>query len=234
MISAKKTSTLAGALVALALAGCGGSSHSAASVTAQTGPSGGSGVQTTSTSAATTSTTTTTTATATTTTGATPTSGACTAGDLTPDFVGSNAATGHVVLAIALHNTSSGTCHTYGYPGVQFRASGSPIPTNAQRVTQDFAGNVPLAHITLKPGQWTSFRIVTDDVSSNACQSADSLQIIAPDDTATMNVSIPNAVSVCGGKATVSPLQPGMRANTAGHGSSGGGTSTSASGGAGL
>jgi hypothetical protein len=224
MLSPNKTSVLAGALAALVLAGCGGSSHTAASVTGQTGSGGGSTAQTASTPGTTTSSTTPATGPTTTTTSSSPTStdSACTASDLTPDFIGSDAATGHVVLAFALHNTSSAPCHTYGYPGVQFRASGKPITTDAQRVTQDFAGTVPLAHLTLTPGQWTSFRIITNDVSSTACQTADSLQIIAPDDTATMSVAIPHAVSVCGGKATVSPLQPGLRANAGGNASAGG------------
>ncbi|HET9721355.1 MAG TPA: DUF4232 domain-containing protein [Solirubrobacteraceae bacterium] len=227
MLSVKKTSVLAGTLaaLALALAGCGGSSRSAASVTGQTGSNGGSAAQTAATSGTGPSSTTSTTGTTSTTASPAKTSSACTASDLTPDFIGSDAATGHVVLAFGLHNTSSAACHTYGYPGVQFRASGNPIATDAQRVTQDFAGSVPLVQITLQPGQWASFRMITNDVSSNACQSADSVQIIAPDDTATMSVSLPNAVSVCGGKATVSPLQPGLRANPGGNANGGGSSS---------
>jgi hypothetical protein len=116
-----------------------------------------------------------------------------------------------------LHNSSSSSCHTYGFPGVEFLTkSGGPITTDATRTTTDFAGHIPETEITLNPGQEATFRLVTSDVASSqsACVTAGGLQIIAPDDTATMKVSIPSGISVCNGKATVSPLAAGTGASS--------------------
>jgi hypothetical protein len=100
---------------------------------------------------------------------------------------------------------------------VEFLGSDSrPITTHAKRTTQDFAGNLPLAHVTLRPRQEATFRIVTSDVSNSPCATAHALQIIAPDDTTPMHVAIANPVAVCGGQATLSPVEPGMGANPGG------------------
>jgi hypothetical protein len=120
------------------------------------------------------------------------------------------------VLAFTLKNTSSSSCHTYGYPGVEFLgAADGPITTTATRTTTDFAGHLPETEITLTPGQEASFRIVTSDVGSSqsACTKATGLQIIAPDDTATMKAGVPG-ISVCNGKATVSPVVAGTGASS--------------------
>lgn len=175
----------------------------------------------------------------------------CTASDLTPSFLGSNGAAGTIVLGFALKNTGSATCHTYGWPGVEFlSSSGAALPTHATRTTGDVVGSTPAGELTLAPGDEVSFRMVTSDMGPNgsACPTASALQIIAPDDTATMKVAL-SGVAACG-KATLSPLMPGDSAfagqggggqsgigsgGSSGSGGSGGsGTSTSASGGAGI
>ncbi len=63
------------------------------------------------------------------------------------------------------------------------------------------------------PGQTASFRLGVSHGggSSAACSTADALQVIAPNDTATLKVPIPNGASECG-TTTVSPLQPGTSA----------------------
>jgi hypothetical protein len=219
--------TLTGALLAvaaLAVAGCGGSG--AASSTSQpqastgSAPAGGSSQTGTSTQLATSTTAPSTTTTPTTTSGnsgGVPVSGsACVAADLTAAFLNSNGATGHVVSSFVLHNSSTQTCHTYGYPGIEFLTkSGAPITTDAIRTTTDFAGHIPETQITLRPGQEATFRVVTSDVASSqsACATAYGLQIIAPDDTATIKAPMPNGISVCNGKATVSPLAAGTGAS---------------------
>jgi hypothetical protein len=220
-----RTRTLTGALLAalaLAVAGCGGS-NSAATTSHKQASTGSGQAATASTPATTTQTATTTSTTAQTTTttsnsGGVPVAGsACTAADLTPAFLNSNGATGHVVLAFVLKNTGSASCHTYGYPGVGFLSkSGALLTTNATRTTADFAGHLPESDITLAPGQEASFRMVTSDVGSSQsdCANAHGLQVIAPDDTATMKTSMPEAISFCDGKATVSPLVAGTGASS--------------------
>ncbi len=227
------TAAVIGALV---VAACGGSSN-----TADNTGGGGSTVTVTRTvttppanSTTTTAPLTPTTATKTTTTafaGGT----ACTASDLTPTFLGSNGAAGTVVLGFALKNTGSKSCHTYGWPGVEFlSASGASLPTNATRTTADVVGSTPATALTLKPGEEASFRIVASDVGSNGgnCPTARQLQIYAPDDTVTMRVSLPG-VAACG-KATLSPLLPGASAFAGQGGGGQGAAASSSTGGSGV
>lgn len=148
-----------------------------------------------------------------TTTTGTAHSTACTASDLTPSYLGSNGAAGTFVLAIALKNTGSASCHTYGWPGVQFlSASGAKLPTHARRTTSDVVGATPANVLTLKPGEEASFRIAASDVGpgGTSCPNATRLQIYAPDDTVTMHVALPG-IAACG-RATLSPMLPGKSA----------------------
>ncbi len=137
----------------------------------------------------------------------------CTASDLTPSYLGSNGAAGTIVLGFALKNTGTSTCRTYGWPGVEFlSSSGGALPTGATRTSGDVVGSTPAVVLTLTPGDTASFRIVTSDMGPGgaACPTASALQIYAPNDTATMKVSVPG-IAACG-KATVSPMQPGLTA----------------------
>jgi hypothetical protein len=195
---------LAGPLV---LAGCGGSTTAAhvnstrtVTQTVTTPPP--------TTSSATPPTTTTATATTTTAGGG---SGACSAHDLVARFIGQNGATGNTVLQLALRNTGTTPCHTYGYPGVAFLArSGAALATTPTHTTQDLLGSTRLAAVTVGPGQEMSFRMVaaTDAPGGGSCPTAYGLQIIAPDDTAPLRVSFPTGVYECG-RTTVSPIQAG-------------------------
>lgn len=201
----------------LALAACGSSSQSSSSV-ANTQPAAAPTTsQTSPTSPTPTSTTTTqSTPTTTPTSTATPTaSKPCTAADLALSFLGGQGATGHGELGFELRNTSSATCHTYGYPGVQFLdRAGQPLPTDSTRTTQDFFGSVPETKLVVAPGQSVSFRLgVTHGAASPVgCTTAYGLQVIAPDDTATMHVGIVNGGAYECRTATVSPLQQGTSA----------------------
>jgi hypothetical protein len=138
----------------------------------------------------------------------------CKAAGLALSYLGGQGATGHGELGFALKNTGSSACRTGGYPGIQFLSQdGSALPTTPQHTTDDFFGNLTLAPLTLRPGQTASFRLgVSHGGGSSApCSTADALQVIAPNDTATLKVQIPNGASECG-TTTVSPLQPGTSA----------------------
>ena len=140
----------------------------------------------------------------------------CTAAKLALAFLGQQGATGHGVLGFALKNTSGTTCRTFGYPGVQFLSpSGGPLPTVSTRTTHDFGGSSKLAAISLASGATASFRLVVTHFrssgSSKGCTTARALQVIPPDDTATLRVSIPGGAFECG-TTTVSPLQAGTSA----------------------
>ena len=143
------------------------------------------------------------------------TSTACTAADLALSFLGGQGATGHGELGFELRNISSSTCHTYGYPGVQFLdRAGKALPTDSTRTTQDFFGSVPENKLDVAPGQSVSFRLgVTHGAASPVgCTTAYGLQVIPPDDTATLHVTIVNGGAYECRTATVSPLQPGTSA----------------------
>jgi hypothetical protein len=143
---------------------------------------------------------------------------ACTAAMLKLSYLGGQGATGHALLAFALTNATGSSCHTYGYPGVEFlSAAGKPLPTNAIRTVHDFFGPAPARVLTLAPGQAASFRLGTTDQgaggSSAGCQTASALQVIPPDDTHALSVGIGSSGGAyeCG-TASVTPLQPGSSA----------------------
>jgi len=192
----------------LLLAACGGSSPRRASRTGPAGAPTGTGAGQGGPPASTTSTP----ATIPTTTQAGPPP--CRAADLALSFLGGQAATGHGLLGFALRNTGATTCHTYGFPGVQFLdRSGAPLPTQPSHTTQDFFGSVPKVPLVVAPGQTVSFRLgVTHGAASTAgCTTAYGLQVIPPDDTATLRVAIGQGAYECR-TVTVSPLRPGTSA----------------------
>jgi hypothetical protein len=159
----------------------------------------------------------------------------CTAAELTPSYLGSNGAAGTIVLGFALKNSGSTTCHTYGWPGVEFlSSSGAALPTGSTRTTGDVVGSTPAAELTLAPGEAASFRMVTSDMGPNGsgCPTASALQIYAPDDTVKMKVAL-HGVAACG-KATLSPMLPGDSAFAGQGGGGGGGQSGIGSGGSGT
>ncbi len=139
---------------------------------------------------------------------------ACVAADLSLSFLGQQGATGHGLLGFGLRNTSSHSCRTFGFPGIQFLArGGAALPTVPMHTTRDFFGSAPRVRLVLAPGQEASFRLgVTHGaVPGLPCTTAYALQVIPPDDTATLRTSILNGAYECR-DTTVSPLRPGTSA----------------------
>jgi Protein of unknown function (DUF4232) len=136
------------------------------------------------------------------------------ASNLLLSFLGQNGGLGHGELGFALRNSSRTSCQTRGYPGILFLdPGGHPLATNSTRTTRDFFGQTPVVGLVLAPGQSASFRLgVTHvPVGAAACVTASGLQVIAPNDTATLHVTMPFGAYECG-TATVSPLRPGTSA----------------------
>jgi uncharacterized protein DUF4232 len=198
------------ALTAVALSAC-GSANSTTTVTAAKGTASASTSSSTNTTTTSPTTSTASTSSASTSGSATP---LCTASRLELTYLGGQGATGHGELGFELRNTGSSSCHTYGFPGVLFldRAGGA-LPTASTRTTQDFFGSTPKVELVLAPGESASFRLgVTHGMTSTAgCTTAYGLQVIPPDDTATLRTPIANGAYECG-TATVSPLRPGTSA----------------------
>jgi hypothetical protein len=141
----------------------------------------------------------------------------CTAADLTAAAVPPNGATGTVVLGFTLSNTGAQPCETEGWPGIAFvDAAGSPVTTPTTRSTRDILGSTPVARLLLSPGAEASFRITVHDSNNQGgeagCGSYQTVQIIAPDDTATMLVKLPDGPAEVCGAATISPLEAGTSA----------------------
>jgi hypothetical protein len=208
-------SIVAGLIGAALLASCGSSGRAAstsASATPATVPS--------STTAATTTTTTdpgtTSTASSTATTTATTTSGPppCRPTALSLSFLGQQGGMGHGEIGFAVRNTSGVSCRTYGYPGVLFLdRAGQPLPTIPTHTTRDFFGTTPAVPLVVAPGARASFRLdVGHGVATSAgCATAYGLQVIPPNDTATLRTTIPEGSYECQ-NVNVSPLRAGQSA----------------------
>jgi len=197
-------------LIAIGLAACGSSLNTAdtqqavATVTTTTtvAPSTTTAASSTATASSTT------TAASSTTTGPPP----CRASGLALSFLGQEGATGHGELGFALRNTGSSSCSTVGYPGVQFLdQAGDPLTTTPTHTTADFFGHSPEQALVVAPGQSVSFRLgVTHGAASTVgCTTADGVQVIPPNDTATLRVTIPDGGAYECQTTTVSPLRTG-------------------------
>jgi hypothetical protein len=199
--------------LALALAACGtsgGSPTTTQTTSAAATPTTATTQTTSATATPTTSTPTTTTTTTTTTTAAASGTPPCRAADLALSFVGQQGGMGHGEIGFALRNTGNTSCRTYGYPGILFLDNqGRPLPTIPHHTTNDFFGSTPAAPLVIAPGKSASFRLDVGHgvATSNGCATAYALQVIPPNDTATLRTSIPNGSYECR-DANVSPLQP--------------------------
>jgi hypothetical protein len=202
------------AIGATALAACGSSGATTPASTAAAATGSPSVSTATATADPTTTTiapaTTSTTSTTTTTSGDPP----CTAASLSLSFMGQQGGMGHGEIGFVLHNTGNVSCRTYGYPGIQFLdQNGHALPTIPHHATSDFFGSSPAVPLVIAPGGSASFRLdVGHGVATSAgCATAYGLQVIPPNDTATLVTKIPNGSYECQ-DANVSPLRAGASA----------------------
>ncbi len=200
-------------LLALTLAACG----SAGGVSTATNQAAGGSPSTaapssTASSTATAASTTSSTATTTTTTTSGPPP--CRAADLALSTLGQQGGMGHGEIGFALRNTSASSCRTYGYPGILFLDQhGGALPTIPHHTTNDFFGPTPEIALVIAPGDSASFRLDVGHgvASSSGCATAYGLQVIPPNDTATLRTTIPQGAYECR-DANVSPLRAGTSA----------------------
>jgi hypothetical protein len=121
---------------------------------------------------------------------------------------------GHGEIGFALRNVGGVSCRTYGYPGVLFLdRSGRPLPTIPAHTTRDFFGTTAAVPLVVAPGASASFRLdVGHGVATSAgCDTAYGLQVIPPNDTATLRTTIPDGSYECH-NVNVSPLRAGQSA----------------------
>jgi hypothetical protein len=208
-MSSAVRSTAAMIVAVIALAGCGSSTTVTTTVTSAASASSTASTPTTSTGSTTSSPTS---STGSTTTAAGPP--LCRASTFTLRILGQQGATGHGEIGVAMRNTGSATCHTFGYPGVLFLGkTGQPLPTVPTHTTHDFFGTAPEVGINVAPGESVSFRLgVTHGINgTQGCSTAYGLQVIPPNDTATLRTTIPGGAYQCR-TVTVSPVRPGTSA----------------------
>ena len=200
---------LASALVLVAAA-CGGSGGASTASTTTSTAAAASTPTTTSATTSTAASATTTTATSTTTATAIG-SPPCRAAMLALSFLSQQGGMGHGEIGFQLRNTSGRSCRSYGWPGILFLdRSGAALPTVPHHTTDDFFGSTPAAPLVIAPGSSASFRLDVGHgvATSNGCATAYGLQVIPPNDTATLRTTIPNGTYECR-DANVSPLRPG-------------------------
>ena len=198
---------------ALALGACGSSTHN----TNASAPATGSTATPATTTSSATQTATAPATTTTTTTTTPPQANICRAAGLHLAFLGGSGATGHGLLGFTLRNVSSSSCHTIGYPGILFLdQAGNSLPTTTMRTTHDFFGTAPVHSLTVAPGETVSFRVgVTHfgpNGSNTGCTTAYGLQVIPPNDTSTLRVTIGNGGEYECQTASLSPVEPGTSA----------------------
>ncbi len=129
-------------------------------------------------------------------------------------FLGQQGGMGHGEIGFVLKNTGTVPCRTYGWPGILFLGqSGNPLPTIPHHTTNDFFGSTPAMPLVIAPGSSASFRLDVGHgvATSNGCATAYALQVIPPNDTATLKTAIPNGAYECQ-DANVSPLRSGASA----------------------
>ena len=197
------------AALTLLLCACGSSGGGGS--TSATGASAATPATSTAATSVTTTTSTAPTSTSTTTTTTAAGPPPCRASTLALSFLGQQGGMGHGEIGFQLRNTSSGSCRTYGWPGIQFLdQNGGALPTIPHHVTNDFFGATPAAPLVIAPGASASFRLDVGHgvATSNGCATAYALQVIPPNDTATLRTSIPNGSYECR-DANVSPLRGG-------------------------
>jgi hypothetical protein len=201
----RTSAALLAASAAILLAACGSSPHTTTAPvpTIPTTSSAGRSTTTTTTSARTTTTT--------------VPAGTCRASALKLSFLGQQGATGHGELGFALRNVSGQQCDTLGYPGILFLdKSGAALPTSPMHTTHDLAGHETFRALTVLPGQSVSFRLFVTHFGANGssagCATAYGLQVIPPNDTASLRVAIGDGGATECRTVTVTPLQPGTTA----------------------
>lgn len=214
----KKLLVLPLATLALLVAGCGSSSGGGSTTSTTSAAAGTAASSPTTTSATTTTSSTSTSTTTTSTTATTPSAAAdrtpCRAANLALSFLSQQGGMGHGEIGFRLRNTGSTSCHTYGWPGIQFLdQQGHPLPTIPHHTTNDFFGATPAVPLIIAPGASASFRLDVGHgvATANGCATAYALQVIPPNDTATLRTAIPNGSYECR-DANVSPLRAGTSA----------------------
>jgi hypothetical protein len=142
--------------------------------------------------------------------------GACTPSQLAASYAGTQGATGHLEVTLALRNISHSQCVVHGYPGVRLQdRSGHTLPLRVQKGHGFFPDTMSAPRpVTLAPGATAHFGVsfVTNNEYAGArvCHRAAAVLSVVPGAPAThwARVSLDRAprISPCGDQLVVSPV----------------------------
>lgn len=138
----------------------------------------------------------------------------CAGANLRLSVEGTDAGMGNRVTTLALQNVGTQACSLTGYPTVTLADAGDRVLTKVKAVQEPgnyFAQGTAPAPVSLKPQSKVYFDLAWNVVPHEAegektCPEAKTLRLTAPGDTAM--VSLPLALTPCGGQIRVSPLRP--------------------------
>jgi hypothetical protein len=135
----------------------------------------------------------------------------CWTDDMKPAYLGSSALAGSILAYFSLTNTESATCHTYGYPKIEFLSSagGVLLAQIGHSKKTSFDTPTPATMVNLAPGQKAYFKIVSTSTgpSGRSCAKATEMELTVPYDSLAQTVPVPGGVPACGA-VTVSPVLP--------------------------
>jgi hypothetical protein len=132
---------------------------------------------------------TTTTAGNTTSTTVVPVEDRCGVSQLRVASISSDAGAGNRYSTLSMKNVGTVECTVYGYPGVAAYVGARPVVTKSNRSSN----SAPIETIHLSPQQEAYFQIHYAAVptgSQEQCENADTLQVIPPDETTQLIVSV--------------------------------------------
>lgn len=210
---------LAAAAAGAALAGCGSSQTSSSAAASPGSTSGSTPSASTSSAAASPTSTSGSTPSASTSSAAAPRAaapGACRPSQLAATYAGTEGASGHLELTLALRNVSSTGCRLRGYPGARLLdAQGHPLPLRVSRGHGFFPDTLPPPRtVIVSPGARAHFGISfptnNEYAGAHSCRTADAALSAAPGWSAAswLRVSLRRAprISPCGSRLVVSPV----------------------------
>ncbi|MNT04887.1 Membrane-bound lysozyme-inhibitor of c-type lysozyme [compost metagenome] len=140
--------------------------------------------------------------------------GPCTGSDLKLSVEGGDAGMGNRVTTLALQNVGAQACSLTGYPTVALADAGDRLLGTVKTVQEPgnyFAQGTAPTSVSLAPQAKAYFDLAWNVVPHEAegektCPGAKSLRVTTPGDTTL--VSLPLALTPCGGQIRVSPFRP--------------------------
>ena len=144
-----------------------------------------------------------------------PHAGGCAGSQLTLSYSGTEGATGHLELHVAVRNVSQTACLLRGYPSARLlNGAGRPLPLHVGRRDGFFPDTEAKPHaVSLKPGASAHFGIslVTNNEYKGArvCRRAESAMLSAPGSRShwqRLSLRPGPRIAPCGNQLVVSPI----------------------------